>query len=74
MVVIRFPDHESERKALGWLPGRFSFTSRSDGVTIVPETALAPLALEGIPFSVHGRATYEQIIAPLRNAVATAVQ
>lgn len=73
MVVIRFPDQVMKRKALGWLTGRFSFTSRTDGIMLVPETALAPLAREGVSFTVHGQATYEQIIAPLRNPPAAAV-
>ncbi len=74
MVVIRFADEAMKRKALGWLPGRFSFTSRADGIMLVPEMALAPLAREGISFTVHGQATYDQIVAPLRNPPAAAVQ
>jgi hypothetical protein len=67
MIRIRFPDAASERRALGYLAGRFSFKSWADGVTLVPEGALASLARENIPFSVEGRATYEQIIPALRN-------
>ncbi len=61
MVRIRFPDRESEKRALGWLPGRFSFKSFVSGETIVPEDALSHLAWEGISFSVEGTATYEQL-------------
>jgi hypothetical protein len=54
MIVIRFPNPESKRRALGFLPGRFPFTSWSTGEMLVPEAALA---VEGIPFSVEGPAT-----------------
>jgi hypothetical protein len=57
MIHIRFPDPESERRALGYLAGRFSFKSWADGVTLVPDHALPPLAREGIPFLVDGPAT-----------------
>jgi hypothetical protein len=73
MIRIRFPDAASERRALGHLAGRFSFKSWADGVTVVPEAALASLARENIPFSVEGRATYEQIIPALRNPPASVV-
>ena len=41
---------------------------------LVPEDALASLAVEGIPFVSEGPATYDQILASLRNPVAAAVQ
>ena len=53
MIVIRFADAETERRALGYLAGRFSFTSWSGGETMVPEAALPHLAREGIRFSVE---------------------
>lgn len=62
MIRIRFPDAASERQALGYLLGRFSFKSWSNGVTLVPAYALPALAREGIPFLVEGLATYQQII------------
>jgi hypothetical protein len=62
MICIRFPDLAAERRALGFLAGRFSFKSWSSGITLVPDHALPSLAREGIPFSVDGPATYEQII------------
>ena len=42
-----------------WLtsPGRFSFKSWVSGEMVVPESALAELAVEGIAFSVEGPAT-----------------
>ena len=73
MIRIRFPDAAAERRALGYLAGRFSFKSWADGVTLVPEQALPSLAREGIPFIVDGPATYEQIAAPLRNPPASVV-
>src|SRR5687768_3547641 len=49
MILIRFPDAESKRRALGFLAGRFSFKSWASGEIIVQETALEHLATEGIP-------------------------
>jgi hypothetical protein len=63
MIIIRFPDSHSERRALGFLAGRFSFKSWSTGETMVPEHALASLAAEGISFFVKGPASYEQLAA-----------
>ena len=51
MVLIRFRDVSSER-ALGYLAGRFSFKTWANGQTLVPESALPFLAVEGIPFIV----------------------
>ena len=56
MILVRFPNGESERRALGFLAGRFSFRTWATGEALVPEIALAFLATEGIPFSVEGRA------------------
>jgi hypothetical protein len=57
MIRIRFPDSASERRALGYLTGRFSYRSWANGETLVPEAALAAMAVEGIPFVVEGPAT-----------------
>jgi hypothetical protein len=73
MIIIRFPDNETKRNALGYLAGRFSGKSWSTGEVMVPEEALAHLAAEGIRFTVEGPATYERL-APLRNPAALAVQ
>ena len=59
MVLIRFPDTDSERRALGYLAGRFSFKTWQNGQTLVPEAALPSLAVEHISFTVEGPATYE---------------
>ena len=72
MIIIRFPDDKAKRRALGFLPGRFSFKSWATGEMMVPENALPFLAVEGIPFSVEGPATYERL-APLRIPAAVAV-
>ena len=74
MVLIRFPDEANKRRALGFLAGRFSFTSWQTGEILVPSGALAELAMEGIHFNVEGPATYGQAVPALRDAVATAIQ
>ena len=73
MIRIRFTDAASERRALGYLAGRFSFKTFASGDTVVPAAALPSLALEGIPFTVEGPATYEQLITPVRNPSAAAI-
>jgi hypothetical protein len=57
MVLIRFPDIDAKKRALGFLPGRFSCTSYRTGEMLVPHEALAALAMAGILFSVEGPAT-----------------
>ena len=74
MILIRFPDADAKRRALGFLPGRFSFTSYGTGEILVPETALSELAVAGIPFSVEGPATYGQAVPALRSPAAAPVQ
>ena len=73
MIRIRFPDEETEQRALGYLAGRFSFRSWANGETIVPQSALPALAAEGIRFSVEGPASYEQQVPSLRVPPAAAV-
>jgi hypothetical protein len=60
MVVITFPDTETQKKALGFLLGRFSGKVLKGGEHLVPEAALAALADQGITFTVHGKASYEK--------------
>ena len=72
MIIIRFADEKEKRRALGFLPGRFSFKSWATGEMMVPENALAFLAVEGISFTVEGPATYDRL-APLRNPAAVPV-
>jgi len=45
MILIRFPNAESKRTALGALAGRFSFKSWATGEMLVPEDALGFLAV-----------------------------
>ena len=74
MVVISFPDGDTQKKALGYLLGRFSGKVLKNGEHIVPEAALAALADKGISFTVVGKASYEKQIAALRSAASGAVQ
>ncbi len=74
MILVRFPDDQSKRRAVGFLAGRFSFKSWASGEMVVPEAALPFLATEGISFSVEGPATYERLISLIRNPPAAAVQ
>jgi hypothetical protein len=67
MIVVRFPDSETERRALGWLAGRFSFKAFASGELLVPPDALSWLAVEGFRFSVEGRATYAQLSPSARS-------
>ncbi len=53
-VLIRFPDKAVEEKALGKLIPRFGGKSWTSGETMVPASALAFLAAEGITFTVIG--------------------
>jgi hypothetical protein len=66
MITITFPDRETEKRALGFLLGRFSGRVLKSGEHLVPEAALEALANENISFSVQGKATYEQQMAAIR--------
>ncbi len=74
LIRIRFADQESKRRALGFLAGRFSFTSYSTGEVVVVESALTALAVEGISFTVEGSATYAEGIPALRTPPAHQIQ
>ncbi len=74
MILIRFPNIESKRRALGSLAGRFAFKSWASGEMLVPDSALPYLAMQGVPFTVEGPATYEQNGPAFRGAPAPAVQ
>ncbi len=63
MILIRFPSVESKRSALSRLAGRFGFKSWANGDMLVPEDALAFLALEGIAFTVEGPSVELNIVA-----------
>jgi len=74
VILIQFPDRETEIKGLAFLVGRFSGKVMRGGLHIVPETALEALASQNIPYSVKGKATYEDQMAALRSAAAPSVQ
>jgi hypothetical protein len=74
MIRIRFTDLDAKKRALGRLAGRYPFKSWATGEMLVPESALAYLATEGIPFQVEGPATYEQIIPSLPGAAPVSVR
>jgi hypothetical protein len=63
MVTISFEDRSIERKALAFLLGRFSGRVLKGGEHLVPEAALEALAEQNIPFTVKGKASYEQQVA-----------
>lgn len=67
MITITFPDLETEKRALAFLLGRFSGRVLKSGEHLVPEAALEALANQQIRFTVQGKSTYDQQIAPLRD-------
>ena len=71
-VLIRFPDKETEQRALGKLIPRFSGKSWATGETAVPTQALGFLSEQGIKFEVIGPAPYE-LITPVRDPGSVAV-
>ena len=73
MITIKFPNEATEKRALGFLLGRFSGRVLKSGEHLVPEAALEALADQNIPFSVEGKSTYEQQIAPFRDSPSAAI-
>jgi len=73
MVIVRFDAAEEERRALGWLAGRFSFKTWENGDLMVHEQVLPYLAREGIAFRVQGQATYEHFRPTLRDSAPVAL-
>ena len=61
MVAITFQDKATERRALGFLLGRFSGRVLKSGEHLVPEAALEALAEQNIPFTVKGKASYAHL-------------
>ena len=74
MVTISFADRDTEKRALAFLIGRFSGRVRQSGEHLVPEAALKALAQQDIPFTVKGKATYEQQVAAIRGSAPTSIQ
>lgn len=62
MVKITFPDQATEKRAIGFLLGRFSGRIKKRREHLVPEIALEALAQQNIPFSVKGKAANQQPI------------
>jgi hypothetical protein len=73
MITITFPDRETEKRALGFLLGRFSGRVLKTGEHLVPEAALEALANQNIPFTVQGKSTYEQQIAAIRDSAPASI-
>lgn len=74
MVTITFPDRDTEKRALGYLLGRFSGHVLRSGEHLVPEAALEALADQNISFTVKGKATYAEQLAALRGLASAPVQ
>jgi hypothetical protein len=74
MILIEFPDRETEIKGLAVLIGRFSGKVLRGGLHIVPEPALEALTAANIPYTVKGPATYAHEVAALRGAAAPTIQ
>jgi hypothetical protein len=74
MMLIQFPDRETEIKGLAVLMSRFSGKVLRGGLHIVPEPALEVLTAEKIPYTVKGPATYAQEVAALRGDAAAPIQ
>ena len=70
MILIQFPDRETEIKGLAILVDRFSGKVLRGGIHIVPEPALDALTAANIAYTVKGPATYEhEVAAPLRGGM-----
>jgi hypothetical protein len=74
MILIQFPDRETEVRGLAILMNRFSGKVLRGGIHIVPEPALEALTSEKIPYIVKGPATYEHEVAALRGDAAASIQ
>ena len=74
MVTITFPNRETETRALAFCLGRYSGRVLRSGEHLVPEAALEALADQNIPFTVKGKATYEQQLAAIRGTPTDPVQ
>lgn len=63
MIIVRFPDETTKRKAIEFLIGRFNGHTWATGEMAVPEEALGPMARAGVTFTVEGPATYDRILS-----------
>jgi hypothetical protein len=55
MVTITFPDRDTEKRALGFLLGRFSGRVLKSGEHLIPEATLEALADQNIPYYRSGQ-------------------
>jgi hypothetical protein len=74
MILIQFPDRETEIKGLAVLMNGFSGKVLRGGLHIVPEPAFEALNAQKIPYTVKGPATYEHEMAALRGDAAAPIQ
>jgi hypothetical protein len=74
VVRITFQNRAIEKQALAFLLGRFSGRVLRGGEHLVPEAALEALADQNIPFTVKGKATYEQQVEAIRGSASAPVQ
>lgn len=74
MILIQFPDRDTEIKGLAILMSRFSGKVLRGGLHIVPEPALDALTAANIAYTVKGPATYEHEMAALRGDAAPTIQ
>jgi hypothetical protein len=74
MMLIQFPDRETEIKGLSVLMNGFSGKVLRGGLHIVPEPALEALTARNISYTVKGPATYEHEVAALRGDAAETIQ
>ncbi len=74
MVTVTFPDRETQKRAIAFMLGRFSFRVLRSGENLIPEVAMESLANQDIPFTVLGKATYAQHLAAFRGAATAQVQ
>jgi hypothetical protein len=61
MVLTRFPDAPTKRRASELLVGEVPFKSWSSGEMLLPEDALPRLAREDVPFSFEGSAACQKL-------------
>jgi hypothetical protein len=74
MVLIEFPDRETEIKGLAVLMDGFSGKVLRGQLHIVPEPVLEALKAKNIPYAVKGPATYEHEVTALRGDSAASIQ
>ena len=74
MVIVTFPNRETQEEALGFLMQKFSGSALKSGEHIIPEAAVEALAEEGFVFTVKGKATHEKQMEALRSTASRPVQ